>query len=1276
MHLSYPHRFFSTLCLAAFLAALPLSAHAVVIKAKGKDAATAALNAKVSAVRASMQEMAGAGFLKQNMAAVRSAIILRAADFARSAAIVEARQENGLTLITADVDLDLAALAAALKKLGADVALPGPAEGPVPQPPAAAPEDTDPGLKKLTDGYMADMRALFGDAFRMRPQSEPIPLPGIKPVTESLEFHAGISHVPESIKSGGGFWFRWDNTDGQDRGRMWLCRADAPMGTQEELDRVDISSWNLDGSQGLLHLDAPVSPGAYELRLFPDRDGKTQCIARAGFTVTVDAADIPAIRPLRNCFVPEEEIFVELNHSGKFPEGLIVIAKPADAPVIQRSEIKTVSSTKRFRELSGTHITIAAPREPGRYAFYIFPQDKDVSLAIAALPFEVRQPKDPEKAMLAVQPYLYSSERPRFFARSAPEWEWERMEWQIRPKGEYKNWKRKDAMHHQGMDLNKVNLSNSNALSQFYEPGTYTVFLFNADAEKEGSTPFLQKDFTVLPAPRSAAVKPSLSVSSQEVGPGDSVRVCFTARQEWPDRKDNASWIGLVPKGAPSDAPGAFGLAKKNMYKTARHMEGSYDFNVDEGPGQYELRMYDGTDESARLQASVPITVLTEDRIKAQDAAVEKAVEAYLTGPVSPPVQMDGAMLRRQFRVPKIRNSAPSRSAPAGNPTADSPFPAPDGGSVAGGMDAYALSPLPVLVASAARTQGGICSACGSPRILSDSPRPLVIAAARDTRCDSYIDEEVKTMRLVDITLGRDNQLKSALWDAAIATLTKFPVKGDKAQQLQKVINIAYDTYSHGTAGIDAYESGDYLGAAQNAFALVLKGAVNLCDSKDCFESVRSSGDEMLKNYLSKCSDGEYKALLQKASQELGDKSGMMSKIESLRTGADHALNVDVGTAASKGWDSQDYADMLWTLGEGAVTTAWPPSAVIIAAAKVTKQGALAVRDFIVDDSTQTLYKAYKENMDGGAGQEDFVRAFSTRNNWYSLAKARQVMAANLHKPEVLKSLSKGNLAKARAGTLSADDLDQSEIWGFLHKQFDVWMKAEKSSSDFANYANSLRDDYKNMECNYDFDKSRTPQNKGVTDRMSSWWNDYCPDEVARFRDYVKARADIENELKRWAIGGKNDRCVSSGNLRESSRDMLCTLVQFGRDAYLDRALDEARYCGWKLGDDSLGKFATEKTLLKREANVVKTLTAIGRKDILNCLCGQAGATASGVYYAYDPTPHPDASPSCGHSSPPCLGGNWGCFRFPMNTSQKALEACGAYESLRQWKSVNGPVDR
>ena len=146
---------------------------------------------------------------------------------------------------------------------------------------------------------------------------------------------------------------------------------------------------------------------------------------------------------------------------------------------------------------------------------------------------------------------------------------------------------------------------------------------------------------------------------------------------------------------------------------------------------------------------------------------------------------------------------------------------------------------------------------------------------------------------------------------------------------------------------------------------------------------------------------------------------------------------------------------------------------------------------FIVDDSTQTLYKAYKENMDGSAGQADFVQAFSTRNNWYSLAKARQVMASNLHKPEVLKSLSKANLIKAKAGTLSANDLDQSEIWGFLHKQFDAWMKAEKSNNDFANYANSLRDDYKNLECNYDFDKTRTPEKKGVTARMSNWWNNY-----------------------------------------------------------------------------------------------------------------------------------------------------------------------------------------
>jgi hypothetical protein len=561
----------------------------------------------------------------------------------------------------------------------------------------------------------------------------------------------------------------------------------------------------------------------------------------------------------------------------------------------------------------------------------------------------------------------------------------------------------------------------------------------------------------------------------------------------------------------------------------------------------------------------------------------------------------------------------------------------------------------------------------------------MLVAAARDTRCDDYIDEEIKKMRLVDITLGRDNKLKSALWDAATAMVTKFPVKSDKAKKLQKIVIIAYDSYSHSTAGIDAYERGDYTGAAQNALALVLKGAVNLCDSKDCFESVRKTSDEMLKNYLSKCSEGEYKALLEKASRELGDKSGMIRKIESMRTDADYALNVDVGTAASKGWDSQDYADMLWTLGEGAVTTAWPPAAGIIAAVRVTKEGALAAHDFVVDDSTQTLYTVYKQNMDKGVGDKDYYMALTPYQNTHSLTKARQVMAKNLHKPEVLKSLSKANLIKAKAGTLSANDLDQSEIWGFLHKQFDAWMKAEKSNNDFANYANSLRDDYRNMICPYDFYKSRNPENKGFTDRLSNWWDNYCPDEVARFRDYVKARADIESELLRWSIGAESDSCTSDDRLREESRKLLCIKVSKGDQAYLDDVLSTAKICGWKLGDDRLGNFAREKGIrakqeaemqkvLKRQDVVIAAMTAIGRTDILNCLCCRAGVTSLGVPCGYDTKPHPDKSPSCAKTSPPCIGGYWGCFRYNMATSEQAKESCGVYDAIKQWKSTHGPI--
>ena len=87
-------------------------------------------------------------------------------------------------------------------------------------------------------------------------------------------------------------------------------------------------------------------------------------------------------------------------------------------------------------------------------------------------------------------------------------------------------------------------------------------------------------------------------------------------------------------------------------------------------------------------------------------------------------------------------------------------------------------------------------------------------------------------------------------------------------------------------------------------------------------------------------------------------------------------------------------------------------------------------------------------------------------------------------------------------------------------------------------------------------------------------------------------------------------------------------------------------------------------------------MTKIGRRDVLNCLCCAAGVTGYGVMCAYDPAPHPNASPSCGKTSPPCIGGNWGCFRYGMATGKEALERCGAYDAYRQWKRTNGPVDK
>lgn len=104
------------------LTALPAGAAIFDVTARGKDEAAARAGAQVNAVRTCMQSMVSGEFLRANMEAVRTGVILKSQDFVRSVTVNGQRRSGGLVLLEAAVDVDEKALADTLSAMPLDEA--------------------------------------------------------------------------------------------------------------------------------------------------------------------------------------------------------------------------------------------------------------------------------------------------------------------------------------------------------------------------------------------------------------------------------------------------------------------------------------------------------------------------------------------------------------------------------------------------------------------------------------------------------------------------------------------------------------------------------------------------------------------------------------------------------------------------------------------------------------------------------------------------------------------------------------------------------------------------------------------------------------------------------------------------------------------------------------------------------------------------------------------------------------------------------------------------
>ncbi|WP_406039212.1 hypothetical protein [Succinimonas sp.] len=147
-----------------------VSAQVITVEARGKDQATAEINAKTAAARKMMLTLTDEKFVKEHTAEIRSGVIARAEDYVSGFKVLSSEKKGNLISISAAADVNRPRLTAYLKSLGAEI--------------RPSYEET-PSARQ--DSERDALRKIFGEEVRLRPASmSPGPQNELPAVTEEV----------------------------------------------------------------------------------------------------------------------------------------------------------------------------------------------------------------------------------------------------------------------------------------------------------------------------------------------------------------------------------------------------------------------------------------------------------------------------------------------------------------------------------------------------------------------------------------------------------------------------------------------------------------------------------------------------------------------------------------------------------------------------------------------------------------------------------------------------------------------------------------------------------------------------------------------------------------------------------------------------------------------------------------------------------------------------------------------------------------------------------
>ena len=1176
-------RFCAVSC-AILMASSCALAEQLEVKAVGKDLETAQLNAQVNAVRQVMHEVLEAQFLKKHTKELRQIIATADKYSSFEKELSRDKKQNNIA-INALVDVNRPLLIQTLRSLGANI--------------VRSAKEIEAERQAIAQN---SLDKIFGPGFHLNVQSKQrSPLGKGEPVTREIVAGNRLRTPQDRTEFTTGEIFAISYTrpyaKNTREAALIMVEAGTPMGTFEQtIDyRIqDSDNLALKERMGIWPVVAPLNPGAYEIRMF---DGKkdSPCTATLGFTVKSDA--VPVLTIDRDVYMPGEAIFVNVNREYKFDKANVILVAKEDADK-RRDEHKVLSYSKDFGEYVNGGLTLLelkAPKEEGEYELLVRVNSCDGcewytkaigrTQSLANIPITVKAPQKGSQCsgqagdikcpvpqnvndtFVFVPPKIQAKNRLNMLFNLPTDSE-ERYQARIYKATEREEDPQTKPRYEISYGRNAGVLEGLTSYSPlFVQPGDYLVEIYKGKEEK----PVTSASFAVTSSPFDQ--KPMLKIHADKYFIDDNIFFDFTVPFDVSDK----AGILLVPKGTDSNATIAFEKAGDHRISISNNLGNTYEmFRANVEAGDYEIRMYDRNDEKGRILARDTVIIMDDKEKQKHDDEVDKIIDEYLSTQV----------LQRSINK---EQSIPDYSSYLEKVMAENGFT----------FDMIRFN-------EGEKPQYRLISRYTPEereRLLPQISLKKVVNFKN--KCEAKLNDKIREMARIDITLGRDSNLQEELQNFGLSMVTEWtPLSG--AEKMQTAAKVAIDTINHGVAGLDAISEGDMQEAGKQAALYVIKTMLNTCDEM-CLLGMVGKNKDASAVYFASLSDDEFKNVISKYSKYTNSQKDSKKLAEILKLAQEP---IRKRAAMLKDQEVASYVNFIFDKGSslyeateevtpnetnsfisvdnegikmnaaGQFTTAVaealcrsnPKCAAFISSAKLAYQSVLATRDFVRDDAVQRTFIGW-QLADGDKDLEWMWKgSWGINGQKYmgaTMAQARHLMAKSIGRSMTNLALSEEHRERAKNWaracstygynsdnckdlTFDEKEFSDEEVWNYLQGQFKLWDAEEKKNAEASAYAKSVMNDYKDMtgSCQRAFESwYKSHQKKeGAGTRLwntVTFRNDECKDAAAMFEAYVDKRAEIES-MFRSVLPESGHYCYwrKDNEIRELAQETLCSAME------------------------------------------------------------------------------------------------------------------------------------